>query len=82
MTQIERPNKLRVSATNCETVHGSTVIRPGDVVEFKARMCRVIEVYPDKEKLKVYRTAAMHSSVETIRAESVTGYVSREDYDK
>ena len=75
-----QPDKLRVSATSCETVHGATVIRPGDVVEFESVMCRVIEVHPEKQRLKVYKQAAMHSSVESIRAEGVTDYVSREEY--
>ena len=76
----EPEQRLRVSATSCITVHGGTVIRPGDMVEYDSRMCRVVEVYPEKEKLKVYKTAAFHSSVESIRAEAVTGYTSREDH--
>lgn len=74
--------KLRVSSTACENVHGSTIIQPGDVVEHESVECRVIEVYPEKEKLKVYKRVAMHSSVETIWAEGVTGYIPREEYDQ
>lgn len=54
-------------------------IRPGDEVEYKSRWCRVIEVYPPKSKLKIYRTSAVQSSVETVFEGSITDYRGRDD---
>lgn len=73
--------RLRVSVTNAENVHGNTVILPGDEVKHEKRWCRVIEVFPDDEQVKVYKVVAMQQSVETIYADSITGYRPR-NYDK
>lgn len=70
--------QIRVADTSAENVHGNTVIKPGDRVEFQSRMCRVIEVSPEKSKLLIYKSSAVHAGAESIHSEAVTKYEPRE----
>lgn len=67
---------MKITQTACDHIHGSTKIKSGDIVEYKQRECRVIEVYD--EKLKVYTSGGLQASVKTIWAEGVTDYRPRE----
>lgn len=67
---------MRLTQTACDHLHGATKIKPGDIVEYKQRDCRVIEVYD--EKLKVYYSGGMQAGVKKIWAEGVTDYRPRE----
>lgn len=78
-TPRARPPAIRVSETSAEDAHGSTKIKPGDKVLVEGRMQRVIEVYPNKNKLKIHKVSGMHSDVETIHAEAVKGYKARDE---
>ena len=81
----DNTNHIRISDTNTENVHGNTIIKPGDVVEYKNQWCRVIEVNPDETEdppnnnyLFIYKSSGIHKSTERIHAEAVTGYKSRD----
>lgn len=69
---------IRVSDTGAENVHGNTAIRPGDRVEFERRLCRVVEVYPEKSKLLVLKTGGVHSALKRIHVEAITRFEPRE----
>ena len=74
--------QLRVSSTEADDAHGSNVIEPGDVVEYDGHDARVIDVYPEEQKLRVYPYRAFDNTAETVYARSITGYTAREDYDE
>jgi hypothetical protein len=72
---------IQIAETRAGHIHGNTAIKPGDKVKTSRRsnrLHRVIETYPDKSKLLVYKSGAVHASVEKIYAEGVVDYEPRE----
>jgi hypothetical protein len=71
---------IRIAETQADHIHGNTAIKPGDKVKLtpqSRRMHRVIETYPDKSKLLIYKSNAVHTSAENIYAEAIVDYEPR-----
>jgi hypothetical protein len=71
---------IRIAETRADHLHGNTTIKPGDkvkTIKHSRRMHRVIETYPDKSKLLIYKSG-IHTSAEKIYAEAVVDYEPRE----
>lgn len=69
---------IQITETQADHIHGRTLIKPGDKVEYQSKMCRVIEVNPENNRLSIHKIGGMHSSVESIFAEAITDYERRD----
>ena len=65
---------INASQTDAD-VHGRTKIKPGDRVKFGRNWVRVVEIYPEKGKMKVFEGGR---KVDTRFAADVVGYEPRD----
>jgi hypothetical protein len=74
----QQQQRLRIAETNAKSIHGNTVILPGDDVMIQSHWCRIIEVYPDQQRVKIYRLESLYSAIETMHATVITDYRPRD----